>query len=404
MAMHKLNDRGIATAIAAFNTSDTKEQLLSDGHGLYVRLRKGSVPSWLFVYTNAITKAKQKLVFGSYADNATSKARAWASTQRALLDKHIDPATTRRASQAERSNAKGKTLDTLLTAYVEYLRGAGKQSADDVENLFKNHVPDTLLRRIAIDIDYKEFVEMLNAMTNKQGEPIPRTQAKVQSYLRASYVTSTRADQQPGLPASLQGFGINAKTNPMLSVLANPLGASKPRHRTLSVEELKAYIKHVGALSDPVLKNLLLLQVYSGGQRMAQLIAGSVDGDTLVIIDAKGKRPIPRMHFTPLIGEALTLSVNHVPVTEIRANRALALRASGAVIGISKLMTGGGPFNLSDIRRTVETLLAANGISKDTRAQLLSHGISGVQDVHYDKYHYRPEKIKALKVLHKIIA
>jgi len=40
---------------------------------------------------------------------------------------------------------------------------------------------------------------------------------------------------------------------------------------------------------------------------------------------------------------------------------------------------GGEPFTLRDIRRTVETMLAGLGISKDTRVQLLSHGISGVQ-------------------------
>ena len=49
---------------------------------------------------------------------------------------------------------------------------------------------------------------------------------------------------------------------------------------------------------------------------------------------------------------------------------------------------GGEAFNVRDIRRTVETMLAGLGISKDTRAQLLSHGISGVQAAHYDQHTY----------------
>jgi len=36
------------------------------------------------------------------------------------------------------------------------------------------------------------------------------------------------------------------------------------------------------------------------------------------------------------------------------------------------------------------------GIHKDTRAQLLSHGISGVQAAHYDRYEYFSEKQNAL--------
>ena len=54
------------------------------------------------------------------------------------------------------------------------------------------------------------------------------------------------------------------------------------------------------------------------------------------------------------------------------------------------------PFDLRDIRRTCETMLAGMGISRDTRAQLLSHGLSGVQAAHYDRHGYLNEKRAAL--------
>jgi hypothetical protein len=44
-----------------------------------------------------------------------------------------------------------------------------------------------------------------------------------------------------------------------------------------------------------------------------------------------------------------------------------------------------------------ETMLAKMGISKDLRAQILSHALSGVQDRHYDKHQYIEEKRKALE-------
>ena len=53
-------------------------------------------------------------------------------------------------------------------------------------------------------------------------------------------------------------------------------------------------------------------------------------------------------------------------------------------------------FNLRDIRRTVETMLAGMGVSRETRAQLLSHGLGGVQAVHYDRHSYSAEKRAAL--------
>jgi hypothetical protein len=44
------------------------------------------------------------------------------------------------------------------------------------------------------------------------------------------------------------------------------------------------------------------------------------------------------------------------------------------------------PFAVAICRRTAETTMAGNlKTPKDSRAQLLSHGLSGVQDKHYDK-------------------
>jgi hypothetical protein len=53
-------------------------------------------------------------------------------------------------------------------------------------------------------------------------------------------------------------------------------------------------------------------------------------------------------------------------------------------------------FTFRDIRRTCETLLASIGVDRETRAQLLSHGRSGVQAKHYDRYNYLAEKQAAL--------
>ncbi len=54
-------------------------------------------------------------------------------------------------------------------------------------------------------------------------------------------------------------------------------------------------------------------------------------------------------------------------------------------------------FQLRDIRRTCETMLASLGVSSDVRAQLQSHGLGGVQTRHYDRHDYMAEKRQALK-------
>ena len=66
-------------------------------------------------------------------------------------------------------------------------------------------------------------------------------------------------------------------------------------------------------------------------------------------------------------------------------------------------LEGGGMFTLGDLRRTVETRLAAEGVSLEIRAQLQSHGLGGVQAKHYDRHDYLAEKRGALETLHRVL-
>ena len=66
-------------------------------------------------------------------------------------------------------------------------------------------------------------------------------------------------------------------------------------------------------------------------------------------------------------------------------------------ISKKKEAKGAEPYSWRDLRRTCETMLARMGISKDLRAQLQSHGLSGVQDRHYDKHDYIDEKRTVLE-------
>jgi len=47
----------------------------------------------------------------------------------------------------------------------------------------------------------------------------------------------------------------------------------------------------------------------------------------------------------------------------------------------------------------VETLLAANRISREIRGHVQSHGLTGIQARHYDGHDYMLEKREALDVL-----
>lgn len=61
-------------------------------------------------------------------------------------------------------------------------------------------------------------------------------------------------------------------------------------------------------------------------------------------------------------------------------------------------------FQLKRVRSGVETLLAANRISREIRGHVQSHGLTGIQVRHYDGHDYMLEKRQALELLAREIA
>ena len=129
----------------------------------------------------------------------------------------------------------------------------------------------------------------------------------------------------------------------------------------------------------------------------------------LRLLDSKGRRQLPREHQLPLAPVAADLCKALVErAREVRPEEAdpPLFATSKTVLSldtlsrrVSELATemGGPSFLFRDLRRTAETEMAAIGFSVDLRSQLLSHGLGGVQSVHYDRHSYLPEKKAALE-------
>jgi integrase len=242
-----------------------------------------------------------------------------------------------------------------------------------------------------------------------------RTAGILRSYLRAAYAMAIRAPLDSAIISDMAGFGI--EMNPVDAIPAIPVRAG---HRTLSAAELQTYL---AALTDDLPDLALKLAVLAGGQRMSQLLRArvadySADTQTLRLWDSKGKRREPREHLVPLAPAGVALVAQLIKRVQRKSegfNSPDSSRQTNPSLWLSKgrtTMAEGTPgkrlaeiatampvepFNLRDIRRTVETMLAGMGVSRETRAQLLSHGLGGVQAVHYDRHSYMDEKRAALR-------
>jgi hypothetical protein len=305
------------------------------------------------------------------------------------------------------------TVAALADTYFRHLRRLGKPSARDVESIFRNHLYGTeWATRTAADLSAKETAALLRRVVDAGRG---RTAAKFRSYLRAAYALALNAELDASVSSDFLPFRV--QSNPVAST-GSLSHYNNAREHTLTEQELRAYWKRLDKLKSEQVRAALKLALLLGGQRGAQLLRlqrADVDlqGGKLRLYDSKGRRKKPRIHELPLTEEAAAILRPMVQRAEalrcdwiFTSNGTVPIVPDTLAATVSKIaeemvkdQESRFSFIPSDIRRTVETVLASKGISRDIRAQIQSHGLSGVQVRHYDRHDYRDEKRRVLEFL-----
>ena len=315
------------------------------------------------------------------------------------------------------------SLRSLLAEYWSSLELAGKDSAKNVQGASNNHIinvhPD-LSNRKASTLKGADFFPVFELIFDAK---IPSMAIFIRKILHAAYELAKRANIDPSIPKNLRAFGI--EFNPITNIPAMSEYA-QVGDRVLNDIELAWYIAEVRKIEDSSIRAALLLCLLLGGQRMEQLLRVSAkDVDligseamddkgkswivkTITILDKKGRRRKPRIHRVPIFGESeiliwdlikkysgsktLFVNMNNLQVTP-QMTKVEVKKISDKLLADGLITSG---FSFQDLRRTCETMLAGLGVGKDIRAQIQSHGISGVQSLHYDRWDYLVAKQKAL--------
>lgn len=425
--------------IASFSCPPDKSQAFlwdSEVPGFAVRAtppgKRTPNGSRAFIFQGYLNGTTPRITIGDTKIWNLDKARIEARDLQILLDKGIDPRELEREKAAAKAAAiatkeaekialearKQYTLKALCGVYCDHLKTLGKtDSSRQAHSIFKVHVFEafpTIAALPASEID-SDHVATLVRKVIEQGKK--RAAGVLRSYLSAAFNAARKARFDAKLPSELITYGVKDNPAEIIATIAVNRG-----DRTLSADELKEYMV---ALSDDDLSDLALkLALYTAGQRMAQLLRPKIndydkDSKTLRLWDGKGRRTSPREHLLPLPPKAAA-------IVEKLVDRARKLEEANAkkenrepthnnlwlftTTGKTQLTdtTPGKraaeicknmkclPFDLRDIRRTCETMLAGMRVHKDIRSQLLSHGLSGVQDAHYDRHGYTDEKRTAL--------
>lgn len=321
-------------------------------------------------------------------------------------------AKTERLQQKEayeyQLDKRQQTLEKLLLTYCDYLESKNRSSHKDARSIFRLHVFAAFPKYAqlsAADITPELVADMMRNLSESGKH---RTADKLRSYVSAAYELAKTARLDSVVPVKFKAFKVT--TNPASET--RPTNKGRVDKNPLPGDELKIYWQ---AIKKDTTEQGAILQLHllTGGQRPEQfvkLLTEDINEEqkTIAIYDSKGRPGSePRTHLLPIIPAAEGLFPKISPC----GYYALSTQYGSTHIAATTLLRWAQElvkeqlpeFKLKQVRSGVETALASLGVSSEIRGRLQSHGISGVQDRHYDGYDYLKEKRKALITLHQFL-
>jgi integrase len=230
---------------------------------------------------------------------------------------------------------------------------------------------------------------------------------KLRRYLRAAFSYAAKAHLAPERLAG-DGKVFAVSSNPVRDIPVTQ-GTGGGQTESLTPAELGELLRYLDTLPTrhaAIAKAL----IYFGGQRLTQFCAvpwESVSDGTISLLDAKGRKAQAWDHLLPITDRIAEIikplmedRIGPGPFSLTPGSNANPDTLSTLFIDAGKILSAAGKaqaFSWKNVRVTAETLLAHQGVSTEVRAWLLSHGRSGVQAKHYDRYSYLPEKQAALE-------
>lgn len=295
------------------------------------------------------------------------------------------------------------SLGALLEDYVKLQQSKGRISAREAQNIFDRNVVDAwpdIAGAPASDLTQEQVVDMLRRLV-EQGKG--RTSNKLRAYLRAAYQCAIDVRVSASIPVAFKAYDV--KTNPVAFTKRDRQFDTADK-RPLTTDELRTYWSLINQL--PGLHGRCLrLHLLTGGQRIEQLVRlrwVDVREDSITLYDIKG-RPGQgaRTHTVPIVKAAardlqsFERAGEYVFSTKKGVKPISGTTLSGWAAQVVNDAIDG--FQLKRVRSGVETLLAANRVSREIRGHVQSHGLTGIQARHYDGHDYMPEKREALELL-----
>lgn len=308
------------------------------------------------------------------------------------------------------------TLQTLIDDYIAHQKAAGVRGYEKTENRLKQLVAS---QHINAELPAREITS--EAIRHALSEFIQRGAVagsnKARGVLHAAFNYGLFADNDPASVGNEKRYGI--QSNPV-GVIPKQKGAEKALDRYLSWGEVSRLLKLLRVTDtecpmNPNFARLLLLCLFTGGQRPWELLANTRDNfnaeDKLLTVPPELSKT-KNFHVIPLSASAITIIETQIALypessflfpADTEAGHLLSAELSKQVRKFC-LREDFTAFTPRDIRRTFKTLAGELGITLEMRDIVQNHTRPGVSRKHYDRYDYLKEKRKTIAAWNKKIS
>jgi len=206
-------------------TARNQEYKLSDGNGLYLRVRTNETKSWLFCYRLSGNRQMIRMTLGSIEVVTLKEAREAVIRLRKQVSLGIDPRAARAAAIAE--NTQAITMQSLFESWIEFVKIAKEITPKWMkqhEARWNRHLKNSLGKLLAKDITRAHLASVLDGITRKGIREETRRALTTLNLMLDYGLTRHLVDQNPARLLKPKDFA------------ASP---NRPRDRALSLDELR---------------------------------------------------------------------------------------------------------------------------------------------------------------------
>lgn len=145
-----------------------KDQVISDGDGLQLRLRVNGTKQWNFNYYHPVTKKRVNIGLGRYPAVSLAQARKLAMEQRELLAMSIDPKAHRDAKLEERKQQSEYLLEKIAAEWLEVKKhDVTADYANDIWRSLERYVFPDLGKMPVADLTAPKIIALFRPLEAK---------------------------------------------------------------------------------------------------------------------------------------------------------------------------------------------------------------------------------------------